>query len=100
MGSIFGQPLLRAGIEATPGPRAALVAHGGEGLDALSDVLRRCASAPSARGCRPRCCGECDVEVTIPLRPGGAESLNVAAAAAIACERLSSPAMQEAPDDA
>ncbi|HEX8754437.1 MAG TPA: TrmH family RNA methyltransferase, partial [Solirubrobacterales bacterium] len=42
---------------------------------------------------------ECDLEVTIPLRPG-AESLNVAAAAAIACERLSSLAMQEPRVDA
>jgi tRNA G18 (ribose-2'-O)-methylase SpoU len=31
------------------------------------------------------------VQLTIPLLPG-AESLNVAAAAAIACERISSPA--------
>ena len=38
---------------------------------------------------------DCDAEVTIPLRAGGAESLNVAAAAAIACERISSPAMPE-----
>ena len=38
---------------------------------------------------------ECDATVTIPLRPGGAESLNVAAAAAIACERISSPALPE-----
>ena len=42
----------------------------------------------------------CRVEVTIPLRPGGAESLNVAAAAAIACERISSRAMREATPDA
>ena len=43
---------------------------------------------------------ECEVEVTIPLLSGGAESLNVAAAAAIGCERISSPAMQEAQPDA
>ena len=35
-----------------------------------------------------------------PAAPGGAESLNVAAAAAIACERISSPAMREARPDA
>ena len=46
---------------------------------------RRSASAPSARGCRTAVLAECEVEVTIPLRAGGAESLNVAAAAAIAC---------------
>jgi tRNA G18 (ribose-2'-O)-methylase SpoU len=38
--------------------------------------------------------------VTIPIRPGGAESLNVAAAAAIVCERISSPAMPEETPDA
>ncbi len=61
---------------------------------------RRSASAPSARGCLQRCSRDCDAEVTIPLRPGGAESLNVAAAAAIACERISSLAMSKAEPDA
>jgi TrmH family RNA methyltransferase len=99
MGSIFAQPLLRAGVEATPRPRAALVAHGGAGLDALSGIATLCLGA-EREGLPAEALGECDVEVTIPLRAGGAESLNVAAAAAIACERLSSPAMREAPDDA
>ena len=36
MGAVFGQPLLRAGVDATPAPRAALVAHGGEPIDSLS----------------------------------------------------------------
>ena len=45
-------------------------------------------------------CAQCEVEATISLREGGAESLNVAAAAAIACERLSSPAMSEVRPDA
>jgi tRNA G18 (ribose-2'-O)-methylase SpoU len=41
---------------------------------------------------------ECEVEATIPLR-AGAESLNVAAAAAIGCERISSLDMSgERPD--
>jgi TrmH family RNA methyltransferase len=95
MGSIFGQPLLRAGIEATPRSRAALVAHGGEGLDALSDVESVCLGA-EREGLPAEVLDECDLRVTIPLRAGAAESLNVAAAAAIAIERLSSPAMQEA----
>jgi RNA methyltransferase, TrmH family len=99
MGSVFGQPLLRAGIEVTPGPRAALVAHGGDGLGPLSDVATVCLGA-EREGLPPEVLDECDVQVTIPLRPGAAESLNVAAAAAIACERLSSPAMQEAAEDA
>jgi TrmH family RNA methyltransferase len=99
MGSVFGQSLLRAGIEAAPRPRAALVAHGPEGLGALSDVATICLGA-ERDGLPPEVLGECDLQVTIPLRPAAAESLNVAAAAAIACERLSSPAMQEVADDA
>lgn len=105
MGSIFAQPVARAGIEETPSPRAALVAHGGEGLDALGGAATLCLGAERA-GLPPAVLERCDARVTIPLR-GGAESLNVAAAAAIACERLargteriSSPAMSEARSDA
>ncbi len=99
MGSIFGQSLLRAGVEATPAPRAALVAHDGAGLAALANAATICLGAERG-GLPAEVQRECEVEVTIPLRPDAAESLNVAAAAAIACERLSSPAMQEAPEDA
>lgn len=99
MGSIFGQGLLRAGVEATAQPRAALVAHGGEGLDALAGVATLCLGA-EREGLPAETLSQCEVQVTIPLRAGGAESLNVAAAAAIASERLSSPAMQEAAGDA
>jgi tRNA C32,U32 (ribose-2'-O)-methylase TrmJ len=99
MGSIFGQPLLRAEIGATPRPRAALGARGGEGLDALVPTATLCFGA-ERQGLPAEALRQCDVEVTIPLRPGGAESLNVAAAAAIVCERLSSPAMREAAPDA
>lgn len=99
MGSIFGQPLLRAGVEATPRPRAALVAHGGEDLNALAGAATICLGA-EREGLPAEALAECDFEVTIPLRLRGAESLNVAAAAAIACERLSSPAMREAAEDA
>jgi len=97
MGSIFAQPLLRAGIEATPRPRAALVAHGGTGLDELTGAATVCLGAERA-GLPAEVLDECDLEATIPLRPGAAESLNVAAATAIVCERLSSPAMREAAD--
>ncbi len=99
MGSIFGQPLLRAEVGATPQPRAALVAHGGEGLDALHGPATICLGA-EREGLPAEVLAACDLQVTIPLRPGAAESLNVAAATAIACERLSSPAMREAADDA
>jgi TrmH family RNA methyltransferase len=98
MGSIFGQPLIRAGIEATPAPRAALVAHGGEGLERLPAVETLCLGA-ERQGLPAEVLAECDLELTIPLRPGSAESLNVAAAAAIVCERLSSPAKREIAQD-
>jgi len=99
MGSVFGQPLLRAGIEATPAPRAALVAHGGGGLEALAPAATLCLGA-ERDGLPAEVLGECEAEATIPLRAGGAESLNVAAAAAIAAERISSPAMRKAAPDA
>jgi RNA methyltransferase, TrmH family len=99
MGSIFGHSVLRAELGATPRPRAALVAHGGKALEALAGVATLCLGA-EREGLPVELLGECDVEVTIPLRAGAAESLNVAAAAAISCERLSSPAMREAAGDA
>jgi TrmH family RNA methyltransferase len=94
MGSVFGSSLLRAGVEATPEPRAALVAHGGEGPEALAGMATLCLGA-EREGLPAEAISACDLQVTIPLRPGAAESLNVAAAAAIAIERLSSPAMRE-----
>jgi TrmH family RNA methyltransferase len=45
MGSIFSRPPVRAGVEVTPEPRAALVAHGGEGLDALGPAATLCLGA-------------------------------------------------------
>jgi TrmH family RNA methyltransferase len=99
MGSIFGQPVARAEAGATPAPRAALVAHGGDGLDALSGAATLCLGA-EREGLPDEVLSRCDARVTIPLRPGGAESLNVAAAAAIALERISSLAMPEDPSNA
>ncbi len=99
MGSIFAQPPLRGDVGETPGPRAALVAHGGARLETLSGAATLCLGA-EREGLPAEVLAACEVEATIPLRSGGAESLNVAAAAAIACERLSSPAMSEARPDA
>ncbi len=99
MGSIFGQPLVRAVVDDTPAPRVALVAHGGEGLDALGPASTLCLGA-EREGLSADVLERCDTAVTIPLRAGGAESLNVAAAAAIACEWISSPAMREERPDA
>jgi len=97
MGSIFGQPLLRAGIAETPAPRAGLVAHGGAPLAALDGVATICLGA-ERDGLPAEALAECESQVTIPLRADGAESLNVAAVAAICAERISSLAMPEAAD--
>jgi tRNA C32,U32 (ribose-2'-O)-methylase TrmJ len=98
MGSIFPRPPMRAAVGETPAPRAALVAHGGEPLDALEGAATICLGS-EREGLPTAVLDECTVAVTIPLR-AGAESLNVAAAAAIAAQRLSSPAMPEAQPDA
>jgi len=93
MGAVFAQPLLRAAVRETPAPRAALVAHGGAGLGGLDGAATLCLGA-EREGLPEDVLEACEAQVTIPLRPG-AESLNVAAAAAIAAQRLSSPAMPE-----
>ena len=99
MGSIFGQPVARAAVAETPAPRAALVAHGGEAPAALAGAATLCLGA-EREGLPGEVLAECETEVTIPLRPGGAESLNVAAVAAICAERISSLAMPKGPSNA
>jgi RNA methyltransferase, TrmH family len=99
MGSIFGQPVARAEIGKTPAPRAALIAHGGEGPAALAGAATLCLGA-EREGLTEEVLAACETKVTVPLRSGGAESLNVAAAAAIACERISSLAMPKGPSNA
>ena len=91
MGSIFSRPPARAGIEVTPTPRLGMVAHGGTPLGRLAPPLTVCLGA-EREGLSAEVLEGCDSTLTIPLRRGGAESLNLAAAAAIACERISSPA--------
>jgi TrmH family RNA methyltransferase len=97
MGSIFGQPVARATVAETPRPRIGLVAHGGESLRSLSEIgseLTICLGA-EREGLPVEVAERCDTTVTIPLRTDGPESLNVAAAAAIALQRISSPASVE-----
>jgi TrmH family RNA methyltransferase len=106
MGSLFARPPATvAGVEATPEPRVALLAHGGDGLEALAGAATLCLGA-EREGLPADVLAACERTATIHLR-GAAESLNVAAAAAIACERLgaqsgariSSPVMSaERPD--
>lgn len=90
MGAIFSQPIARAGIGEAPEPRVALSAHGGRPLGELEPPVTLCLGA-EREGLPPEVLRLCDEEVTIPLREG-AESLNVAAAAAIALHRVSSAA--------
>jgi TrmH family RNA methyltransferase len=90
MGAVFAEPLVRGGIEVTPEPRAALVAHGGESLEALGGAATLCLGA-EREGLPSDVIEQCDVRVTIPVRES-AESLNVAAAAAIALQRIASEA--------
>jgi RNA methyltransferase, TrmH family len=99
MGSIFSQPPVKAAFEATAAPRVALVPHGGEELDTLAGAATVCLGA-ERNGLPEEVVGACDRRVTIPLRERGPDSLNVAAAAAIAAQRLSSLAMPEAQPDA
>lgn len=94
MGSLFAQPPARVELGETPAPRAALVAHGGAGLEALEGAATLCLGA-EREGLPAAVLAQCEVTATIPLRSRGAESLNVAAAAAIAAQRISSAAMPE-----
>jgi RNA methyltransferase, TrmH family len=118
MGAIFTQPLARAGIDETPTPRVALIAHEGQPIEELATYseyvrLKRQSAAAGAEsdpngsstqpqsgltlvlgseraGIPPNVLEATDASLTIPLREGAAESLNVAAAAAIALQRISS----------
>ena len=91
MGSIFGQPLERGGVADTPEPRLALVAHGGEEPGGEAAPLTVCIGA-EREGLPREVLDRCSSAVTIPLRAGGPESLNLAAAAAIVLQGISSRA--------
>lgn len=94
MGSAFGQPIARAALDDAPRPRIALVAHGGDAPGEIRPPLTICLGAERS-GLPAEVLEACDRSWTIPLREGGAESLNVAAAAAIALGRISSAAAEE-----
>jgi len=90
MGSVFTQPVIRVGIEVTPEPRIAMVAGGGDRPLAHPSPVTLCLGS-EREGLSTPVLKVCSQSWTIPLRETGPESLNVAAAAAIACERISSP---------
>jgi RNA methyltransferase, TrmH family len=100
MGAVFAQPIARGGVPDTPAPRAALVAHGGSWPGGIEEAATLCLGG-EREGLPDAVLARCDELLTIPLRPGaGAESLNVAAAAAIAGERISSRARASEVGDA
>ena len=92
MGSVFGIALMRGTVADTPSPRLALLAHG----EVAQDPPRAATLCVGSEreGLPAEVVAQCDASWTIPLRPGGAESLNVAAAAAIALQRISSAAAE------
>jgi TrmH family RNA methyltransferase len=82
MGAVFRVPLVA--FEDAPGRRVALVAHGGEPLQEL-DLSGEVTFVLGAEreGLPDEIVASCDAQATIEVEPG-AESLNVAAAAALA----------------
>jgi TrmH family RNA methyltransferase len=92
MGALFAFPPARGALADTAAPRLALVAHGGDDLDAALDALPArptlCLGG-EREGLPDDVAAACDARATIPLVPG-AESLNVAAAAAIGLHRIAS----------
>jgi TrmH family RNA methyltransferase len=95
MGSVFGQELVQGGVGDLPSPVVGLVAHGGD-LPDDGPVGALCLGA-EREGLPADVLARCERLWTIPLRAGGAESLNVAAAAAIALGRISSAAGEGGP---
>lgn len=93
MGSIFATPPLTGELDETPSPRLALAAHGGDHLERVLDRLdpRTICLGGERAGLDPATLAACDATATIPVRDG-AESLNVAAATAIALYRVCSAA--------
>lgn len=96
MGSIFAVTVVRGGLENSPPPIVGLVAHGGKPPDD-EPAVSLCLGG-EREGLPDEVVSKCDRLWTIPLIEGGAESLNVAAAAAIALGRISSAWPQEGAD--
>jgi TrmH family RNA methyltransferase len=91
MGSVFNVVPARCGVGWTPEPRAGMTAHGGLWPPATAPATL-CLGA-EREGLSGETAAACAELWTIPLG-GGAESLGVAAAAAIALERISSAAAE------
>ena len=92
MGALFTVPARRGDLGSTERPRLALVAHGGDPIDdavrGLGTVMTLCLGS-ERDGLPAELLASCEAAATIPLHPA-AESLNVAAAAAIGLQRICS----------
>ena len=86
MGSVFARPPIFGGIDELAPPVVGMVAHGGRSPDA--DPVGGLALGGERDGVPEEVAQRCDRLWTIPLAGEGAESLNVAAAAAIALGRI------------
>jgi TrmH family RNA methyltransferase len=91
MGSVFSVDLVRCAVADTPAPRAGMVAHGGK-WPPTGRPATLCLGA-EREGLSGETAAACDELWTIPLA-GATESLGVAAAAAVALERISSRAVE------
>ena len=89
MGSIFSSPPVTGGLSKLVDPVVGLSAHGGGPPD--DEPAGALVVGSERQGLSEAAAARCDRLWTIPLA-GGAESLNVAAAAAIAIGRISSAA--------
>ncbi len=87
MGSIFASPPIVGSFAGLPPPVVGLVAHGGQPPD--DEPVGGLVVGAEREGLPGEVVSACDRLWTIPLR-GSAESLNVAASAAIALGRISS----------
>jgi RNA methyltransferase, TrmH family len=92
MGSIFARPPMKGSLDGLVPPIVGLVAHGGTPPD--DEPVGALVLGGEREGLSAEVAERCDRLWTIPLREGGAESLNVAAAAAIALGRISSAAAE------
>ena len=90
MGSIFARPPARAAFEELPGATIALAAGAERPLPEVSAERPAVVCLGAEReGLPDAVLGAADAHARIPVRPDGPESLNVAAAAAIALYDLS-----------
>jgi TrmH family RNA methyltransferase len=88
MGSVFARPPMSGGLDHLVPPLVGLAAHGGAPPD--DEPVGGLALGGERVGLPDDVLARCDRVWTIPLAEGGAESLNVAAAAAIALGRIAS----------